>query len=138
MNCPFTTEIVKIERGPNTWDYLTVKIYENIDGKKTEIGQYQRNLPGFYNTFYPFVKNGLWYALYSRDYTATRVMSLPSCKDLGGEEPDSGGFCPVDFYVPYEIENVINAGEAGKFGFVAGCIWEMIQAGKYNISTYRK
>ena len=30
--------------------------------------------------------NGKWYALYSKDYTATRVMSLPDCRDLGGEE----------------------------------------------------
>jgi hypothetical protein len=27
-------------------------------------------------------------------------MELPSCRDIGGEEPNSWGFCPVDFYVP--------------------------------------
>jgi hypothetical protein len=42
--------------------------------------------------------------LYSREYTATRIMALPSCQDIGGEEPDSWGFCPVDFYVPSYID----------------------------------
>jgi hypothetical protein len=27
-------------------------------------------------------------------------MELPSCKDIGGEEPSSDGFCPVDYFVP--------------------------------------
>jgi hypothetical protein len=66
---------------------------------------------------------GRWFALYSPDYPATRVMELPSCKDLGGEEPLSHGFCPIDYYIPYDHPDVEAAGDAGRFGFVAGCIW---------------
>jgi hypothetical protein len=53
------------------------------------------------NTFTPFICNGQELALYSRDYTATRIMEIPSCKDLGGEEQHGAGFCPTDFFVPY-------------------------------------
>jgi len=66
-----------------------------------EIGQYMRNYPRFGpKTFEPFELNGKWFALYSPNYTATRVMSLPDCRDIGGEEPHSHGFCPVDLFVP--------------------------------------
>jgi hypothetical protein len=67
----------------------------------SELGGYKRNYPSFgEQTFEPFELGGVWYALYSRDYTSTRVMKLPGCEDLGGEEPGSGGFCPVEFFVP--------------------------------------
>jgi hypothetical protein len=66
-----------------------------------QIGEYERLLPGGgVETFEPFEKGGRWYALYSADYTCTRVMSLPDCRDLGGEEPSSEGFCPVELWVP--------------------------------------
>src|SRR5262245_9428724 len=60
------------------------------------------NYPSFaVETFEPFEIGDLgWYALYSSNYTATRVMKLPECRDLGGEEPSSGGFCPVELFVP--------------------------------------
>ncbi len=83
------------------------------------VGSYERNY-GLMNTFHPFVgQGGKLYALYSRHYTATRVMSLPDCRDLGGEEPASGGFCPVEFFVPYDPERGLD----GSVGFVAGCVW---------------
>lgn len=31
-------------------------------------------------------------------------MELPSCRDLGGEEPADMGFCPVDYFVPTFID----------------------------------
>jgi hypothetical protein len=31
-------------------------------------------------------------------------MELPSCRDIGGEEPHRVGFCPVDFFVPRYID----------------------------------
>ena len=46
-------------------------------------------------------------------------MSLPECADLGGEEADAGGFCPVDYYVPCDPKT----GESCGFGFVSGCVW---------------
>jgi hypothetical protein len=88
------------------------------------IGGYDRNHSGWVeSTFAPFEQGGRWYALCAPDYTATRVMELPSCKDLGGEDPHSQGFCPVDYYIPYDHAAVKKAAAAGLFGFVAGCIW---------------
>ena len=91
---------------------LLVEIYHNHYTLE-KIGEYFRNYDSLFNTFYPFVLDGKNYALYSKCYTATRVMSLPDCKDLGGEESHSFGFCPVDYYVP----------QGCNFGFVAGCVW---------------
>lgn len=97
-----TTE--KVANRPGTWDSLRVTIHRR-NGEATEkIGEYVRNYPNLYQTFYPFTVAGRDYALYSRDYTATRVMRLPECEDIGGEERDSFGFCPVEFYVP-TVEN---------------------------------
>lgn len=65
------------------------------------IGEYVRNYSSYGDeTFCPFEQDGKWYALYSKHYTCTRLMSLPDCKDIGGEEPASHGFCPVDYCVP--------------------------------------
>ncbi len=87
----------KIDNGKGAWQSNTVEIY---DGDK-KIGEYVRNYDGHsITTFCPFEQAGKWYALYSRDYTSTRVMSLPDCKDLGGESRFAGGFCPVEYYVP--------------------------------------
>jgi hypothetical protein len=82
-------------------------------------GSYTRNYPNLFHSFYPFVQGDQEYALYSPDYTTTRVMTLPDCRDLGGEEPHSKGFCPVDYYVPFDSE----LGFQGQFGFVAGAVW---------------
>jgi len=82
---------------PGVLDSSTVRIFRGDE----QIGGYERNFPSFSEvTFEPFELNGSWFALYSRDYTATRVMRLPQCEDLGGEEPASRGFCPVELFVP--------------------------------------
>lgn len=73
-----------------------VNIFMNGD----QIGSYIRNYSNVLNTFYPFMCKGKWYALYSEDYTCTSLMSLPECKKIGGEDPDSFGFCPVELWVP--------------------------------------
>ncbi len=100
---------------PRGWNYLEVFILE--DGQI--IGSYIRRYPSLYNTFRPFYQNGGVYALYSADYTTTRVMRLPACEDLGGEEPSSEGFCPADYYVPY----LPDQGLVGEWGFLSGCVW---------------
>jgi len=93
----FRVEVIERPRHSPSWSHSLVKILDGDD----QIGEYTRNYPGFgETTFEPFEIGSEWYALYSRDYTATRVMKLPDCLDLGGEEPDAGGFCPVEFYVP--------------------------------------
>ncbi|HKE58985.1 MAG TPA: hypothetical protein VKB46_19880 [Pyrinomonadaceae bacterium] len=68
------------------------------------MGEYHRNYSALFNTFVHCSYGGKDYALYSPNYTVTRIMELPSCRDIGGEEPRSGGFCPVDFYVPRHID----------------------------------
>ncbi|MDP1695764.1 MAG: hypothetical protein Q8L29_02540 [archaeon] len=90
----------KIKNPKGGLDHLAVLVFQLIDGKKVEIGEYRRNYPDLFNTFVPFTYDDKDYALYSPDYTCTRVMELPSCKDLGGEKPSKDGFCPVDFHIP--------------------------------------
>ena len=92
----YTLRTPKVDNGPGYWNSLLVEIL--LDG--TKVGEYTRNYHCMYNTFVPFQREGKWYAVYSKDYTSTRVMSLPDCKDLSGEEHSTYGFCPVDFYVP--------------------------------------
>lgn len=121
----------------NAWD-LEIEKAEVLSGKNPrkynpyphkdrgyleQVGVYKRNYGAFYNTFWAFPLRGKWFALYSSDYTATRVMSLPDCKDIGGEKPDSFGFCPVDLFVPYLDSDLLVEGVEVDFGFVSGCIW---------------
>ena len=88
--------IGNIDNGKGYWNYQTIGVFLNGE----QCGTYVRNYGTLYRTFFPFEQNGQWFALYSKHYTATRIMSLPDCKDLGGEEPESTGFCPVEFFVP--------------------------------------
>jgi hypothetical protein len=94
----FTARVLeKVEHSPGTWDSLRIGVF---DGEK-QIGEYVRNYHAFgETTFYAFEQYGKWFALYSKDYTCTRLMSLPDCQDIGGEQSDAWGFCPVEFYVP--------------------------------------
>lgn len=94
----------KIEYRPGAWSGLRVGVFRIEGGAEEQVGEYERNYPNLFRTFHPFQKDGKDYALYSPDYTVTRVMALPSCKDIGGEEPNAHGFCPVDYYVPSYIE----------------------------------
>lgn len=87
----------KVKNTPGTWESLKIGIF---DENNKQIGEYIRNYHTLYRTFFPFKKNEKWYALYSKDYTSTRVMSLPDCRDLGGEDRNTWGFCPTDYYVP--------------------------------------
>lgn len=119
----FFVETEPVDNGPGRWKYLRVTVLQRTPSGSTKVGEYARNYSAMYHTFHPFQQEGKWFALYSRDYTATRIMELPSCRDLGGEEPHSHGFCPVDYYVPYQNERVIAANQCGRFGFVSGCVW---------------
>lgn len=149
----YTAKIIDtFEYSPGGWQGLRVGIYLVSPESEEQIGEYTRNYGSFYRTFYPFKKGEKDYALYSPHYTVTRVMELPSCKDIGGEEPHTGGFCPVDFFVPSYIlkehkfpdgsiavspknepdeetmrdsthSRVISPRLYYPFGFVAGCVW---------------
>lgn len=88
----------KIETKPGCWNYLKIGVFNTKT--QEQVGEYQRNYSAFYNTFYPFKHEEKWYALYSHDYTATAIMSLPDCKLVTEEPRNAYGFCPVDYYVP--------------------------------------
>lgn len=136
----YTTNVIPKKSRPGCWDILKVEIFDN--GKK--IGQYERSYPTLFNTFHPFEQHGKHYALYSADYTTTRIMELPSCKDIGGEKRNSPGFCPVDYAVLHDPEMYKEWAKCygpgtqwdnpvymqrfkalinGEIGFVAGCVW---------------
>lgn len=90
----FTVKTSPVPTKPGCWDHTLVEIYDG-DAK---VGEYTRNYGGYAETtFWPFQRLGQWYALYSRDYPTTSLMSLPDCKHLANTE---SGFCPTDFYVP--------------------------------------
>lgn len=130
----YTAEVKEIvKREPHGWNTLIVSVKEN--GK--EIGTYKRNYPSLMDTFFPFCQDGEWYALYSPKYTSTRIMKLPECKDIGGEEDIENGFCPTEYFVPFGKRyesichvdkegnkiNILKEKLSGKSGFVAGCHW---------------
>lgn len=112
---------------------LTVDV---LNAKNDIIAQYSRNYGAMMQTFEPFRQGGKMFALISTDYTATAVMDLSTGEIIAGEKPDSGGFCPVGFYVPdwWDIhDGSLLPGSSGwsddyefpkgHFGFVWGCIW---------------
>lgn len=118
------------------------------------MGGYRRLYPSYgKETFMPFSWEGQWYALYSADYTCTRVLRLHAdvIEDWCGEEAAGTGFCPTEFYTPQVFklpgedssiwcfnaknnyptyaEFLAEAQECGAppeypgFGFLCGCIW---------------
>jgi hypothetical protein len=105
-----------VTQPPGRWQTLSVDV---IDASGKRVGGFTRNYSTLFRAFRPFTRGGHDFALYPPDYTATRVMSLPDCQDLGGEEPDTHGFCPVDYWVAEDPD----LGLDGDFGLVAGCVW---------------
>ncbi len=96
---PFSIQTSSVENSPGTWNSTLVEVFK--DGKK--IGGYKRNYPsGAEKTFYPFQKNGKWYALYSSRYDQVRVAFLENDTFEDWCE-GSSKFCPVEFYVPRYI-----------------------------------
>jgi len=96
---------------PGAWHGLRVGVFRRDGESEVQVGEYARNYPTLFRTFAPFRANDRELALDSPDYTSTRLLELPSCRDIGGEEPASGGFCPVDFFVPYYIDLELGVGD---------------------------
>jgi len=104
----------KLETKPGCWKHLQVQVFkvlkyynkssELIDTIEQQVGSYRRNYSSLFNSFFAFKRNNKWFALYSKEYMYTRVMSLPDCVDLGGEDKSNveyeNHFCPTDYYVP--------------------------------------
>lgn len=118
---PYYAKVIGEEDyGKGTWNILVVGVFKKkVRDEDVQIGQYTRNYHALFDTFFPFQQGEKWYALYSTRYTATRVMSLPDCKDVCGEDPDGFGFCPVEYYVPINEP----VGEYANFALIAGCVW---------------
>ena len=134
---PIRVEVTKsISAGDR--DYSRAVHVEIVDGERT-VGSYDRNY-AMLRTFEPFRQADRQFALISPNYTATSVMDLQTGKIIAGEEPSSGGFCPVGFYVPdwWDLhEQAVEYGTlpgsrgwtadhewpTGQFGFVWGCVW---------------
>ena len=117
---PYYAKILKeIQYNKRSWNGLKIGIFKREPHEDILIGEYDRNYPRLMGTFFPFKQGDQWFALYSKSYTATRVMTLPDCKDLCGEENNQWGFCPVQYYVPIEEKD----SDFANFGLVSGCIW---------------
>lgn len=146
---PYYAKVIeKICNGQGYWSSTRVGVFNNKD---EQVGEYVRNFDGYNKeTFYPFFNNGKWYALYSKEYTTSAIMSLPDCKEIWSEKPSAIGFCPTEFYVPMleepERRGAIVANSVDShvsdtmlvdkkllpekwhkyfpnFGFVSGCVW---------------
>lgn len=96
--------IETINNGKGFWDYQIIGVFRKDADKEEQIGSYKRNHSSFMDTFHHFTINGKDLAVYSPDYTCTRIMSLPDCKDIGGEKSDSFGFCPTGYYIPSYVD----------------------------------
>ncbi len=100
---PISIDISEIDNGKGYWS--SRKVVVRYDGNV--IGEYIRSYPSFTEaTFCPFKIGDEWYALYSKDYTASRVAKLTPTEfiDWCGEEADSMGFCPTEFFVPFQMK----------------------------------
>lgn len=98
---PYYAKVLGTTSNSPSWDHLNIGIFERAaQANNTDrlIGEYKRNYASLFRTFHPFELRGKWYALYSKDYSHTSLMELPSCKDIGDEIGD--GFCPTDYFVP--------------------------------------
>lgn len=146
---PFSITTETIDNHPGTWNSTKVSIF----WKDNLIGAYIRNYSAHSaETFYPFLQDGQWYALYSAQYTALRVMKLHerSIEDWCGQMAMEHGFCPIELYVPKyhrfgdpESEYYVSDSEVKtdeefaaetkdadyrdttycQFGFISGCVW---------------
>lgn len=108
--------IAELKRRPNQWKSAKIGVFTVENNEEVLIGEYERNYSSLFDTFFPFQQNGKDFALYSPDYTVTRIMELPSCKDIGGEEPHSAGFCPVDYFIPTYIQQETISETKGSMG----------------------
>ena len=131
----YSTRVTPRPPKKGAWETVDVEI---IAGDKV-VGSYSRNY-AMLRTFEPFRQADREFALISPNYTATSVMDLQTGEIIAAEEPSSGGFCPVGFYVPDWWDLHERAAEygtlpgsrgwtadhewpRGDFGFVWGCVW---------------
>lgn len=148
---PFFIKCHFKSNGSGYWESTIIEIFNS---GKTKIGEYERNYGNYgLETFSPFCLNGTWYALYSKNYTGTRVAKLePLFEDWCGEEPCENGFCPTELLVPQWGKSLLTNNDGSlflskdnsniwygdisdkldnkwaetgycNFGLVSGCVW---------------
>jgi len=121
--------IVKVletfEYSPGGWNRSKIGVFRVENDSEEQISEYERNYSTIFSTFFPFHQDGKDFALYSPDYTVTRIMELPSCKDIGGEEPHSIGFCPTDYFVPTYIDQKIISVTTSERGIIDERTWKV-------------
>ena len=84
----FARVLADIQYTPGTWHGVRVGVFRRENGTDVQVGEYERNYPSLLDTFAPFHLDGRDLALYSPDYTCTRLLELPSCRDIGGEDTE--------------------------------------------------
>lgn len=111
-------QLESVKTKPGCWDVSRVGIFkvpivnwendEKLDWDNGQlVGEYTYGFSFRPGLFRAFRYNRQWYALYSTDYTASRVMRIFekdgqwAWEDVCGQEGSTYGFCPVSFYVPH-------------------------------------
>lgn len=104
-------------------DYFKIGIFRVENEREAQIGEYVRSSRTRPTAFFPFQQNGKDFALYSPHYSDIRIMELPSCKDIGGDESKFDDFCSIDFYVPSYIEQEIISRTKNSEGKIEERVW---------------
>jgi hypothetical protein len=108
----FAETVGTVKNAPGCWNGVEVAIMQidAKDGPKKQLGKtFQRNYSTNFDNFAVCQKFGRYFALYSPDYTSTRVMEIVpgiGWEDIGGEERDNDGFCPTGFNIPLAYDMV--------------------------------
>lgn len=109
----FTAEVVdKVEYRLGAWNGVEVAIIQQDekDGPKKQVGNtFKRNYSTNFDNFAVCRKHGRYFALYSPDYTSTRVMEIVpgiGWEDIGGESRNANGFCPTGFHIPITYDMI--------------------------------
>lgn len=111
IGTPFYIDVSEIDNGPDILPSLKVRVSKRNDTNDIIVCEYIRNHPTFgTNTFYPFKVNNEWFALYSANYTTTRVMKIfdNTVVDWCGLD---NNFCPTEFYIPCYNKFIFNTVE---------------------------
>jgi len=125
----FKAEVIAdIDNRPGEWCSQRIGVFQ-VDNKDIEnpkiLGTYIRNYSYLMDTFAYAKINGRYFALYSPDYTSTRVLEIKpdiGIEDIGGEDHHPYGFCPAEFHFVYDDESD-DEDPNPSFALVAGCIW---------------
>jgi len=127
-------------RGEPTWNSIEVGVFRTIDEQETQVGRYVRSYTTLFKTFLHFRRAGQDFALYSPSYTGTRLLRLPECVDIGGEEPNPNGFClsNTTFLVKMMGTSILKQVSTLNAALLQDAFGVTIPHGRFNIWTCRK